>query len=124
MNKLSEAPSLRHEILSLLEDHLELGQLEYRYESAVGRRRLWVLALAVLCLVSAFVFIQIVLTMALRHWGFPLYAACLALAFVWATAGVLIYQKFGQRDPRVPGPFEGTRQELRRSLQWIQKHIS
>ena len=124
MNTLSEAPSLGRRILELLENHLELVQLECRYESGVGRRRLYSMAFAVLCLVSAFVFIQVVLTVVLLYWGFPLYATCLTLALFWAVVGVLIYQKYGQRDPLVREPFEGTRQELRTSLQWIQKNIS
>ena len=124
MPTLSEAPSLVRHILELLENHLELVQLECRYESGVGRRRLYMTTLAALCLVSAFVFVQIVLFLALVKWGLPFYAACLALALFWATCGILIYQKYGQRDPRVREPFEGTRQELSKSLQWIQKHIS
>src|ERR1051325_5834753 len=114
MNKLSEAPSLGRDILGILEDHLELGQLECRYESEVGRRRLLILAFAALCLVSAFVFIQVVFTVILLYWGVPLYATCLALALFWAAFGVVVYQRYGGRDPHVPEPFEGTRQELRR----------
>ena len=124
MDTLSEAPALRRDILGLLEDHLDLGHLEWQYESEVGRRRLLVLALAALCLVSAFTFVQILLTLTLLHWGLSLYGACLFLATFWASVGVFMYRTYGRRDPRVPEPFEGTRQELRRSLQWIQKHIS
>jgi uncharacterized membrane protein YqjE len=124
MTTLSEAPSLRQRILGLLDDHLELAQLECRYESEAGRRRLIALAFVALCLVSAFVFMQIVLTRTLLHRGWSLSGACLALALFWSAAGLGIYLKAGRRDPRVPEAFEGTRQELRRSLQWMQKHIS
>ena len=124
MAMLSEAPSVRRHILGLLEDHLELAQLECRYESERARRRLITLALAALCFVSAFVFMQIVLTRALMQRGWSLSGACLALGVLWSVVGGWIYLKAGRRDPRVPEAFEGTRQELRRSLQWMQKHIS
>ena len=124
MNKLSEAPSLRHEILGLLEDHLELGQLEYRYESEVGRRRLLVLAFAALCLLSSLVFVQMGLFHVMVNRGFSFYAICLMFAVFWAVVGICLYQYVGRRDVQAGKPFEGTGKELRRSIQWIQTHFS
>ena len=124
MTTLTEAPSPGGRMLELLDNHLELAQVECQYESAVARRRLGVAALATLCLVSAFAFIQIVLTVALMSCGLPLYATCLVLALFWSIAGIVLYWMYGQRDARAGEPFEGTRQEMSRSLQWIRKHIS
>jgi uncharacterized membrane protein YqjE len=124
MTTITETPSLGGRMLELLATHLELVQLEFRYERGVGRRRLFITAFAVLCLVSAFVFMQIVLTVTLLKWGLPLFAACLALACFWAAVGVGMYLLYGQRNARAHEPFAGTREELSRSLQWIQKHIS
>ena len=124
MSSFIEATSLLKHIPGVLEEYFELFQLECRYESEVGRRRLVAGACAALCLVTAFVFIQIALVDGLLHVGVPLYAAVLGLALVWSAIGFWIFHQFGQRDVRVGEPFEGTRHELRRNLQWMQKHLS
>ena len=124
MNSLSGAPSFSHEILDLLKEHFELGQLEWRYESEAGQRRLQIMAFAGLCLLSAFVYLQIILTLSLLHWGLPLFGTCFGLALFWAILGALVYVKYGRRDVRVPEPFAGSIQESRRTIEWMQKNFS
>ena len=77
MNTLIEAPSFSKRALEILEDHMELAQLEFQYESEVGRRRFGMLLVSALCLISAFVFIQVAIVHGLMYLGLPLYGACL-----------------------------------------------
>ena len=111
-------------IVNLIEGHLQLAHLEFRYEHDQSRRRFWVLGLVILCGLWAFLFLHIALLIGLAKAGLPLYAICLFLGGVYAGAGALIYRRFGIRETRAGEPFQGSRDELNRSLKWIHQLLS
>ena len=119
-----ETPALLPQILNLIEDHIELAHLEYRYEKTQSWRQLGVGALTAFCALSAFLFIQVAAILGLVRAGVPLYAICLGLGVVYTVCGFIFYRRFGHRDPRAGEPFQGSREELTRSLQWIQHLLS
>jgi uncharacterized membrane protein YqjE len=116
--------SLPGRLLGLLEDHLHLAELEYGYEGEAGLRRLRLGALAVLFLLSAFVFLHLALLDVLVRFGAPRYAICSGFAVLWGAIGVWLFRVSGRRDIRVGEPFAGTRDEIRRSLKWTQNLFS
>jgi len=111
-------------VLSLLEDHVELAHLEYRFESDQARREAAFCGAAVLCAFLGFTFLQIALIIGLLRIGIPLYVLCLFFSVFYGCAGVFIYHRYGKRDPRVGEPFQGTREEAGKSLRWIHQLLS
>ena len=117
------AEILNH-VLELVEDHVELAHLEYRYERDQSWRRLAVGAITAVCVLGSCLFFQIALLLGLMKAGIPLYVLCLFFGVVYAGASALIYRRFGKRDPRLGESFQGTREEFTRSLQWIHRLFS
>ena len=121
---LLESGALIGRLPRVLEDHFELLQLECRYESEEGKKRFLMLTLTGLCLVGCMAFLHMALMYALWRSGIPVYAICLGLAVFWGGVGTLIFYRFGRRNPRVGDPFDASRSEIKKSLQWMQKHLS
>ena len=124
MGSAQEDPPLLSRLPGLLEDHAELLHLECRYESEKGRRRLIGLAFAVLFLVSAFVYANILIVYALWRWGVSPFVFTVVLALLCGGVGTWIGFRFCRRDEQAGEPFAATRSELSRSLQWIQTLLS
>jgi len=121
---VSKITGTLNQVLDLVEDHIELAHLEYRYEKDESWRRLGIGALVSFCALSAFLFIQIAVILALRKAGLPLYAICLLFAALYAASAVWIHQRFNKRNPAAGEPFQGSREELTRSFQWIHRLLS
>jgi uncharacterized membrane protein YqjE len=117
-------PSLVNQFFGLLEDHLELVGLEYRYESDHLRRVLGFGMAAGVFALSAFVFLQIALVQALLAVGLSLSAAVLLLGGLYAAVSLGIYYRYCKRDPRTGVPFQTSLNELDRSIRWIHQHFS
>ena len=119
-----ESSSVIQRITELLEDHIELGTLECRYESSQARRRIFAIILGVVFGLTAFVFLQIAAVHALLHLGLPLWAVCLVLAAIYGVSSAIVYRRWGRRDTRAGPPFQASSEEIKRSLQWIRQHLS
>jgi uncharacterized membrane protein YqjE len=113
--------SLTGEVLSLLEDHMELASLEWQYEKARSKRCLAALAGAALLIVTGFAFLQVAIVQGLVSLGLSLPIACVVLASVYGIAAGILISTMGRRDPRVGEPFQGTQQEIKRNLRWIRQ---
>jgi uncharacterized membrane protein YqjE len=124
MPQVSNRFSFSKRILDLIEDHLDLAQLEWRYESETGRRRLGGLALAALSAFAALIMIHLMLIDLLHRWGMPLYGIGLLLAVLWSGVAWYAYQRFARRAPDVGTPFQATREELRNTLRWTRQNLS
>jgi uncharacterized membrane protein YqjE len=116
--------SVTGEVLSLLEDHMELASLEWEYEKAQSMRRLGALAGAALLVVTAFAFLQVAIVQGLVAFGLSLPVASLVLAGVYGIAAAGLMATSGRRDPRAGEPFQGTRAEIKRNLRWIRQIFS
>jgi len=119
-----ESSSVIQRVMGLLEDHIELGTLECRYESSQARRRICAIALGAVFGLTAFVFLQVALIRGLLRTGLPLWVLCLVAAAVYGALSVFIYRRWGRRDPRAGPPFQASGEEFKRSLQWIRQHSS
>ncbi len=122
MNKT--VPSLPNRLLDLVDDHIELAELETRYELKKGHKRLEALLAVGLGIAATFVLVLVSLLDALMRAGVPIYASGLILALLVGGASYAIYHHHGQRDAEAGEAFSGSRQELRRTLQWIRQHLS
>jgi len=123
MNNGAHLSTVVDQAIQLAEDHLRLVRLECLYESAQSKRRLGFFGLAVLCALGAYIYTQIAIISALARAGIPVYISSIAFAFLHAALGLYLYQK-GGRNPAAGEPFEGSHQELKRSLQWIHQLLS
>ncbi len=119
-----DKPSVIGELIGVLQDHWDLFLLELGFESRQAARRLWAIVVAVAFLGLALALLQVALLSALRAAGLSLTAACLWMGGGYAVLGLLILAIWGRRDRRAGGPFDGTRREVGRSLQWIRKLFS
>jgi len=124
MENGNKGHGFKSQLFAVLEDHLELAALEWDYEKKQSSRRFSAILAAGALVISAFVLLNIALVRALAAFGGSLGWVCVGLGVLYVLAGVLFYRYGGLRDPRVGEPFQGTRQELNRSLEWIQKHFS
>jgi uncharacterized membrane protein YqjE len=116
--------SITGEVLSLLEDHMELASLEWEYEKAQSKRRLGALAGIALLSVSAFAFLQIAIVAGLVALGLTLPIASLVLAGAYLILSAILFSTLGKRDKQAGEPFQGTRQEIRRNIKWIRQIFS
>jgi hypothetical protein len=111
-------------VVDLLADHMELAQLEYRYEASVMRRRFRVFTAAILFTFCSWVLIQIAVLDGLSRLKFPLCVSALILAGFNLAVGLILCDRYGRRDKRAGEPFSASQEELKRSLQWIQRSLS
>jgi len=112
------------ELAGVLSDHIDLVSLEAGYESQQAARRLAAIVVAACLLFGAFVLLQVAILFGLARLGIGVGWASLGLAVLYGLIGTGIAARWGRRDPKVGSPFEGTRREVKESLQWIQKLFS
>jgi len=120
----TESSSVVRRVLELIENHVELGTLECRYESSRVRRQICAIAVGAAFGLAAFVFLQVALIQGLLCIGFPLWAFCLLAAAFYGTLAVMIYRLWGRRQPEAGSPFQASGEEFKRSLQWIRENLS
>ena len=120
----SQKPSFVRNLIGLVEDHVELASLELNYAKQEGRRRLIGLAVGAVFALCAFLFLQVALMFGLMALGLTAGIACLILGGVYAAVALGVMAKYGRSDPETRDVFQGSRQELGRSLKWIEKHFS
>ncbi len=112
------------EFIGLLEDQMDLASLEWQYEKELNVRRLGALIAAAVLGFAAFIILQFALVMGIAALGVPVGWACVILAGVYILIAGLLLFKFARRDPRMGEPFQGTRQEIRKNLRWIEQLFS
>jgi uncharacterized membrane protein YqjE len=111
-------------LIGLIEDHLKLAYLEYRYERDRVRRKSRALLLGAAFGLAAFVFSQIAAILGFQYAGWHSYTACLVMAGVnLALAGIFTLSR-GRRDPRVGEPFQTSRDELTKTLERMAHTLS
>ncbi len=120
----SHTRSFLGHVISLLRDHLALADLELKYEISQLQRRGLVLAIAGLFILIAFVLLQVGLVAYGISLGYSLVKVCAVLAFGYGAVAAALVLFLGRRDPQAGEPFQGTRNELSKNLQWIQKLFS
>lgn len=120
-NGTQQRTNVVSQVFAVLNDHWELAALELGFESGQMARRFWALVMSVIFGFLAAIVAQVAIIYGLIAAGLSPALACLSLAVVYAGIAALIYGKWGRRDPRVGAPFAGTRREVSRSLQWMQK---
>jgi uncharacterized membrane protein YqjE len=118
-------PSLLADLAGVLEDHVNLAALEAQFEVQQASRRFLVLAIAAVLGLSGFLLLQVAIVDGLVVLlKLPVWGVCLILTVIYGTAAAVIFNTYGQRDPKAGTPFSGTRRELIGTLQWIQKLFS
>ena len=116
--------SVTGDVLSLLEDQVELASLELEYEMDQAVRRLGALVVGAFLGLTAFAILQIAIVSGLERLGLSLAQASLILAAVYGIVGATLIMKFGRRDKLAGAPFQGTLDEVRKNLRWIRKFLS
>ena len=116
--------SLPGQFFALLEDQIDLASLEWQFEKKQSLKRLGALALALFLALAAFVLLQVAIVAGIVATGHSIWLSALILAGVYLVLAVALLWKFSRRDPRAGSPFQGTRQELRKNLKWIQQILS
>src|SRR5436190_18990936 len=116
--------SVTGEVLSLIEDQMDLASLEWQYEKSQSLRRLVALGVAVLLAITSFAVLQIAMIAGLLSVGVSAVRACLILAVIYAIVTGLLVWRYGRRDPRAEKPFQASREELHKNLKWIRQIFS
>lgn len=107
--------------LDLMKDHLELASLEWGFEKKDGRRRLFAFGIGAILVASSAVYFQIAFVGWFLKMGFRWASIGLILGFSFLAAGLSVIRFLGKRQKGLGPPFHGSRTELMRSVQWIQK---
>jgi len=116
--------SLIGEFVALLEDQMDLAALEFGYEKKQHVRRLGAMIVALFLGLTAFVLLQVALVMGLVALGMPIGWSCLALGGAYVVIAGVLLGVYARRDPRLGEPFQGTREEFRKNLRWIETLFS
>lgn len=111
------------EIARLLSRHIDLARLELQLEVQEAFRRCRLFLMAVLLFLVGFCFLQIAILMGLVHIGVPAWAASILLGLLYIVGAVFLVVRLSRRNPSLGRAFEGTQQELERSLEWISKRF-
>lgn len=111
-------------LAAILNDHWELLILELGYESKQAARRILALGFALMFLLLALIVGQVAVIYGLMAAGLNPGVACAIVAGVYLLISLVIFRKWGRRDLRGGPAFAGTRREVGKSLQWIQKLFS
>lgn len=110
-------------LLELIQDHLKLIAIDYKYEQQRAVRRLKTLVVSSIFFILAFSFLQVAIIGGLLKLGIPLGFVGLLLAVVYGVLGWVLFQKGGRRDSRMGSPFEASLEELKRSANWIKNSL-
>jgi hypothetical protein len=119
-----EKPSWIGRLLDLIQDHAQLAGLEWHFERNQTVQKMGRLAGAVFCAVMGWLFLQLLSILFLIHLGVPLYGICLIFMGIYFSASYGLFKKYSYRSPAWGVPFQGSREELSRSLHWIRQHFS
>jgi len=123
-NGTEQKTTVLAQIAAVLGDHWELATLEMGYESKQFSRRLFALAFSFLFVLLALIVAQVAVIYGLMATGMSPALSCSLVAAFYALVGIGIFVKWGRRDVRGGSAFAGTRREVGKSLQWIQKLFS
>jgi len=123
MNGMKSSSTIQ-QILELLDDYIELGTLECRYEGSQARRRIYFVVLGAVLGLTAFVLVQVAAVHGLLQRDLPLRAICLLAATGYGILSVCICRWRGRRDPSAGKPFQASSEEFRCNLQWIRQNLS
>ena len=116
-----KGPSTGRVLLELAKDHLQLASLEWEFERRKWWRRLLVRGGGATILASAYLFFHLALVVALHDYGLTWVTIGVSVGFVYALVGSALFWGLGRREPAAGEPFEGSREELRRSYHWIER---
>lgn len=109
------------DVAGVLEDHVNLAALESQYELELLAKRLVAFSAAFILALAAFLLAQVAVIYGLVAIGLPAWGACLLLVALYGVVAALIVTRWGTRNAKAGAPFSGTRRELVKTLQWIQK---
>ncbi len=123
-NGTEQRTSALGQIAAVLHDHWELATLEMGYESKQAARRLAALVISCMFILLALIVVQVAVIYGLIATGLTPASSCLLVAGLYGLLGLGIFMKWGRRDARGGPAFAGTRHEVGKSLQWIQKLFS
>ncbi len=107
----------------LAKDHLELASLEWNFEKQKGWRRFLVGGAGAILLVSSYIFFHVALCAALIKTGMTWINVGFYLGTVYLLVGAGILWFCTRREPEVGIPMKGSREEIKRSLNWIEKRF-
>jgi len=108
-------------MINLLQDSLQLTALEWDYERSRLLKRLCFLGAGVILALTAYIFAQAALVWYLINLGGSTGWILAGLAGGNALVAFLLIGYGGRRDPRIGKPFEGSIEEWRENLKWIQR---
>ena len=123
-NGKNHKSSLPGQFFALLDDQIDLASLEWQFEKSHSLKRIGALILAVFLAFAAFVFIQVAIIAGIAATGRSIWLSALILGGIYLLMAILLLWKFSRRDPKAGSPFQGSRQELRKNLKWIQQIFS
>jgi hypothetical protein len=113
-------PSFMRNFLSLLDDHVELFGLEAQFEFQWLAIRVAAFFIAGLLALAAFVLVQGILVYLLIMAGLKVIWALLSVAAFNCLVAFIVIRTMGVRPASAGQPFQGTREQARKSFQWIQ----
>jgi uncharacterized membrane protein YqjE len=108
------------DFLSLLDDHFELFGLEAEFEIQQLATRVAAFLIAGLLALAAFLLVQGVLVYLLIIVGLKPIWALLSVAVFNCLVAAAVIRTMGIRPASAGRPFQGTREQARKSFQWIQ----
>lgn len=121
MTQIAPAPSNKKLLLSLFYDHVELAALELEYERQKVWSRLFLFGLGSILFFLALIFLHISLVGALLKTGMAVETIGLFIGGLYLAAAAAIGLSIRKSMVQDEKPFQGTREELTRSLSWIEK---
>jgi Putative Actinobacterial Holin-X, holin superfamily III len=123
MSQSETTPMSGKLLFSLLRDHLELVSLEWQYERQRAWRRFLIKGSGAIFLATSYIFIHVALIGALLRWGMSVGMIGLCLSLFYFVLGSLMLGFFKKHDAEAEKPFQGTREEVKRSFNWIEKYF-
>ncbi len=112
-----------HTVKEVVEGHLELAELEWTYERKVLGRTLLGLGLGLFCLCLVVFCIQLAAVGLLIRLGAHLELIGLIGVVVNLLLAVIFFKVLTRRKTDMKIPFEKTRSQLRRTIDWIETLI-
>jgi hypothetical protein len=120
----TDKPSAFREAAGLLEDHLSLAAVEAEYELALWRRRAIWIGLGVVACLAALVWLEVTAFWGLAAIGLaPVACSGILFGFHALVAAIAIIVA-KRRDESAGQPFEGSKEQWRRTRVWIQELFS
>lgn len=123
-DRTSASTPPKTDLVELLNRHAELAKLEFQMEMADATRRLGLFFFAGLVFAIGFCFLQVTIFMGLVSIGLPIWASSLLLGLIYIVFAVFLTMWCARRNSKLGTPFAGSAEELKRTLEWIQKRFS